>query len=314
MKNYKHILFSLSFVALLAASCGSNAKTLEPSFKNYTSDDICSKDDFETMVYAKDYEMGFNSFNYVKSSYQIESSETYVTQTTYQYEKGTVSNKVTNRYNTAKLYNHHNDVIVYDTSNTVKGEGPGANDNVSVEQNFVFQMNEDDVVVADKNTKLYQVIKTLPEGESFSNYVGTDHALSASYIYNTVSYHTALFSSFVLSDQPLVYYFKKNLFTIGLSYKDKNIPEANEYYQETLSVSAVCQINVTKTTITANVRYDITDIKTNFSEAYISTNHIDYSKVTVNRTLSKVVRLTINGTMLADAVELTNYSLGNVNY
>ena len=39
MKRFARLLFILSNTALLVTGCGSNAKTLEPSFANYTKED-----------------------------------------------------------------------------------------------------------------------------------------------------------------------------------------------------------------------------------------------------------------------------------
>lgn len=314
MKKISRYLFALSSIAILLTGCGSNAKTLEPSFKNYTNDDLRNKEDFDAQISAKDYDLSFKSIDYKKTSYEIESSETITTQNIYQYEKGTVTEKHSNRYNTAKLYNHHNNVIIYDTSNTIKNEAPGLSDNLSLEENFAFQMNDKDVVIADKNNKLYEIITTLGEEQDFSDYVTSDHAISNTYLAEAVSYHNSLFAPFAVEGETLKYYSKKNLFTIGISYKEKDIPEANGYYKETLTVGAVCQITVNKNNVAINVRYETTDIKTDFSNEYILNNHVDYSKVTTNKTLLKVINLTVNGTMLADVVDLSNYSLGNVNY
>ena len=314
MKNIKHIIFIFSSVALLATSCGTNAKTLEPSFANYTVDDLVTKEEFEQAAVNKDTEIAFGSIQYNKTSYQIESSETLIVQDVYQYEKGMTTFKTTDRYNTAKLYNHYNNVILYDTQRNYKQEGPGQSSSASVDENLAFQIYNQQVVVADKNSKLYKVIQSADVAQNFAGYVLQDHAISNKYVINNASAHETMLSNFVQDDIPLLYYVKKNLFTIGITYKEREIVPENNYYTELLTVKAVCQISANKSGVSVNVRYQTTSIKDNFSDEYITLNNIDYSKKTTTQTFTKVIRLNIGGTVIADTVDVSKYSLGNINY
>lgn len=314
MKKINHLLFVLSSISMLITGCGSNAKTLEPSFANYTNDDIVQKDAFDLEMQKKDNELDFASIQYSKTSYQIESSETLVTTTTHKYEKGNVVMKVTNRYNTAKYYNQRNSVILYDTDKNDKIEKSDGVLTNSVQENLVYQLYNQQVVVADKNNKIYQVIQGLDTVETFGGYVTQSHAIPQKYIENCGNEHYQMFTSFVLDDAPLLCYIKKNLFTIGISYKEKAIANPENSYSETLTVSAVCQIVANKSSVTVNVRYDTTSVRENFSDAYIASMHVDYSKETITKSFSKVIRLSIGGAVLGDGVDVSKYSLGNVNY
>lgn len=314
MKKINHLLFVLSSISMLITGCGSNAKTLEPSFANYTEDDIVSKDLFNALVENKDKELGFADIQYNRTSYQIESSQTLITTTTHKYEKGNIVTKMTERFNTAKYYNQRNSVILYDTDRNNKVEKNDGVLNLSVRENWVYQVYNQQIVIADKNNKLYEVIQDLNTVETFGGYVAASHAISPKYITNYANEHYEMLSSFVLEDAPLICYAKKKLFTIGISYKEKEIPNPDNYYSETLTVKAVCQIVANKNNVVINVRYDTTSVRENFSDTYITANNVDYSKETITKSFSKVIRLNVGGTVLGDSVDVSKYSLGNVNY
>ena len=314
MKNIKHLLFIFTSIALLATSCGTNAKTLEPSFANYTVDDMVTKEEFDKATVDKDIELEFANIQYGKTSYSIESSQTLTTQDVYQYEKGTASYKVTEVYNTAKLYNQRNNVILYDTQRNTKKEGPGISSSETIDENLSFQTYNQQIVVADKNSKLYEVIKTADVAKSFGEYVKEDHAISNSYVDDNAGIHETLLSKFELEDIGLFYYVKKKLFTIGITYKEESIPVENNYYEELLTIKAVCQISASKSNVSVNVRYQTTSVKENFSDEYIALHNVDYTKLTTTENFTKVIRLNIGGTVLADTVDVSKYSLGNINY
>ena len=314
MKKHYRYIFVLSSIAMLVSGCGSNAKTLEPSFANYTSADLVDKETFDGQVAAKDYSLSFDDIQYTKTSYEIESSETLTTTTTYKREKSSTTNKIVDRFNTAKLYNHYNNVLLYDSKKVEKEDGPGINKDGSSDINLAYQIYNQQVVVADKNNKVYEVIQSADIAQTFGGYVAQDHAISNKYVAEQVSSNSAILSAFVQEDIPLLYYYKKNIFTIGITYKERNIANENHYYDETLSVSAVCQIYTTKSSVSVNVQYEVINVKDNFSQEYITLNSIDYSKVTITTTLSKVVNLTIGGTVIAATVDMSGYSVGNVDF
>ena len=85
-----------------------------------------------------------------------------------------------------------------------------------------------------------------------------------------------------------------------------------DYYEELLTVKAVCQISASKSNVSVNVRYQTTSVKENFSDEYIALHNVDYTKLTTTENFTKVIRLNIGGTVLADTVDVSKYSLGNI--
>ena len=314
MKNPYRFILILSAITMLATGCGSHAKTLEPSFANYTANDLVDVETFDGQVAAKDYSLSFEDIQYTKTSYEIESSETLTTSYSYKREKGTVTRKIVDRFNTAKLYNHYNNVLVYDSKKVEKEDAPGINKDSSMDINLAYQIYNQQVVVADKNNKVYEIIQSADIAQTFGGYVAQDHAISNKYVTQQVIAHRGILSEFVQDDIPLLYYYKKNLFTIGITYKDRNIPIENDYYNEKMSVSAVCQISTSKNSVSVNVQYEVTYVMDNFSSEYIEQNDVDYSQLVKTVTLSKVVNLNIGGTVIAATVDMSGYSIGNVDY
>ncbi len=312
MKKIYRRLFVLSSVGLFLTSCGSKAKTLEPSFVNYTSKDIVDKEDFDAAIAEKDKGLAFADIQYSKTSYQIESSRTVNVTTAYQYENGVITDKSVERLNTAKLYNHSDDVITYDIDYSIKNENSGASESISYPLNYVYQIYKQNIVLGEKNTKLYKVIQSVDVTQTFGGYVQASHALSKTYSADYVDEYNTVFADFTQVDIPLIYYVKNSTFTIGISYKDRSIPEEHNYYNEKYSVSAVCQMVIKKNNVSINVQYEINQILDNFSAEYIAAKKVDYSKQTTNIFYSEVINLNVGGTVLADSVDISKYSLGNV--
>ena len=313
MKRFARLLFILSNTALLVTGCGSNAKTLEPSFANYTKEDrVDTLDLFNQKVTQMDGELALDQIKYASTSYQIESSEITNVSQTYDYQKGKKVYKSYQKYNTARFYNHRNNVILYDVDSSTKVEKPGINNTTSYAINNAYQVYANNIIVADKNAKIYEVIKSVETDGSFSNYVQKDQAISNTYISDNVTENIVKLQAFVQEDYPLLYYVKKNLFTIGVTYSNFEIPVTNNYYKETLTVKSVCQISARKNYISVNVKYETTDIKEQFTDEYIELNDIDYTKETTLSSYSHVIHVTIGGNVIADTVDASKYSLGNV--
>lgn len=292
---------------MLVACQNDKAIEVDPTFYNYTNDQIVEFNKFYEVVNQKDEELDYSGLNYENNSYQIKESYQESIITTYTYSNSEIKEKTLLGGQSSFIYNHVDGVIndLYYNEATVEANNRKIITDDS--HDYYYGLYNQKIVKADNNSYLYEELANVADYLTFGGYTKSMFSLSNTAIEDNVN-------DFVEYNQPDIstkYYINNNILTTGIVYNDKEQSVISNLYKDTLSVSAVCQIVVNNKNITISTEYTSTEIESNYTSEYAKEFHIPYLKKTVVTTYKSIKTITIGGEVETKSANLKNYSLVN---
>ena len=302
MKKIKFLL-PISIIPLLLTSCG-NKEFVKTEFLNYHGYNV-TEAEFDALILDANNGLNLAGIDYENTSYSdIVRS---------QVERSVVEEFANSKFETKQVtkrehsikYSHNKSVLRELETEDSSQQCEGVKNTSKLEVEYVSQIYKRTVVEALKQKKIYRNVADFSTYPTFASFVRINKPVDPQFVINKKDN----FMQFVLEDVPTKYYANENAYTSGIEYSDRQINTAD--YERTLSVSAVNQVVVKKSSVTINTQYEIKDIYTNFSDAFITTNQVNYQKLIVSTKLMQVETLTIGGKVSASSVDIDNYSLVN---
>lgn len=292
----------MSCVALTMSACQKHVE-VKPEFYNFTKADEVSLEAFNAQVAEKDASYNFANYAYENSSFQRVLSSDNKAESLIEFKNSKITTTLSGYKDNKTSYNARDGVYLIEKAHGETSDSPTESISVEQKENKGYQIANGKIVYFDQDNKTYEELSDASAYSSFGNFIRSQLPLSNTFIGDNVNY----FPNFVRDDYPTRYYVRNGIFTTSISYdsQDKSVEGS---YDAKYTVSATCQINPKKDSITISTKYETVEVRSNFSETYSTSYGIQYEKLTIISSLLSIDTFTFGGTVLVSRVNISNFS------